>query len=366
MATKYHNALRSFLLLLILFIHWTFNGISAQQISKGADSLAETDSAYIADYKNLLTARVFLLYQDASFALNPGISQKIMYTPNVAGRVGIAGFYKWFGVGLSMGNSILRRSTTRYGNTSVLDLRVNAYWRSVAAEVYLQNLKGFYIRNFRDSLGGFFKIPDMRIFALGFIGYWILNHERFSIRSAFIQNERQKKSAGSFVLRPTFLYYNLSSGEGIIPAEVIYTYGIGSQFFLRKGEFYSLGLAPGYTYTLVLFKKAYLNAALFPGVLWQNYHFEANHELYSSAKFTFTLSWRAAMGYNANTWYIGAGIVSGFDKIPGWIGNSTFYYDIAQIRFWVGTRFHWFKKKKINTTFALPYEHGFYHTERKI
>jgi len=366
LATKYHNALRSFLLLLILFIHWTFNGISAQQISKGADSLAETDSAYIADYKNLLTARVFLLYQDASFALNPGISQKIMYTPNVAGRVGIAGFYKWFGVGLSMGNSILRRSTTRYGNTSVLDLRVNAYWRSVAAEVYLQNLKGFYIRNFRDSLGGFFKIPDMRIFALGFIGYWILNHERFSIRSAFIQNERQKKSAGSFVLRPTFLYYNLSSGEGIIPAEVIYTYGIGSQFFLRKGEFYSLGLAPGYTYTLVLFKKVYLNAALFPGVLWQNYHFEANHELYSSAKFTFTLSWRAAMGYNANTWYIGAGIVSGFDKIPGWIGNSTFYYDIAQIRFWVGTRFHWFKKKKINTTFALPYEHGFYHTERKI
>ena len=366
MATKYHNALRSFLLLLILFIHWTFNGISAQQISKGADSLAETDSAYIADYKNLLTARVFLLYQDASFALNPGISQKIMYTPNVAGRVGIAGFYKWFGVGLSLGNSILRRSTTKYGNTSVLDLRVNAYGRSVAAELYLQNLKGFYIRNFRDSLGGFFKIPDMRIFALGFIGYWILNHERFSIRSAFIQNERQKKSAGSFVLRPTFLYYNLSSGEGIIPAEVIYTYGIGSQFFLRKGEFYSLGLAPGYTYTLVLFKKVYLNAALFPGVLWQNYHFEANRELYSSAKFTFTLSWRAALGYNADTWYIGAGIVSGFDKIPGWIGNSTFYYDIAQIRFWVGTRFHWFKKKKINTTFALPYEHGFYHTERKI
>jgi hypothetical protein len=312
----------------------------------GLDSLAVTDSTYIADYKNLITARVFLLYQDASFVLNPKTSGEIIYTPNVAGRIGIAGFYKWFGLGLSVGNSWFKRSTTRYGNTSVLDLRVNAYGRPVAAEVYLQNLKGFYIRNLKDPEGNFYKIPDMKIFAIGFTGYWILNHERFSIRSAFIQNERQKKSAGSFILRPTFLYYNLSSENGILPAEVIHIYGIKNDFLLKKGEFYSLGLAPGYTYTLVLFKKAYLNAALFPGILLQNYYFEANGLSYSSANSTFTLSWRAALGYNSDSWYIGAGIVSGFDRIPSWIGNSTFYYDIGQVRFWVGTRFHWFKKKK--------------------
>jgi Domain of unknown function (DUF4421) len=346
LAISFHTPRKNFPFLLILFIHWTSNGIAAQQLSSGADSLSGTDTAYIADYKNLLTARVFLLYQDASFVLNPNTSEKIIYSPNVSGRIGIAGFYKWFGLGISFGNSIFRRSATKYGNTSVLDLRVNAYGRSVAAELYLQNLKGFYIRNLKDTLGDFFKIPDMKIFALGFIGYYIYNHERFSIRSAFIQNERQKKSAGSFILRPTFLYYNLSSVEGIVPVEIIATYGIKNNFLLKKGEFYSFGLAPGYAYTLVFFKKAYLNAALFPGILWQNYHFEANGESYSSANFTFTLSWRAALGYNTNTWYIGAAIVSGFDKIPGWIGNSTFYYDIGQVRFWVGTRFNWFKKKK--------------------
>jgi hypothetical protein len=67
---------------------------------------------------------------------------------------------------------------------------------------------------------------------------------------------------------------------------------------------------------------------------------------YSSANFTFTLNWRAALGYNTDNWYLGAGIQSGFDEVPAWIGNSTFYYDIAQIRVWAGTRFHWFKKKK--------------------
>jgi len=346
LAIQFHITLKGYLFFLVLLTTRTGNGVFAQSSVPVAENSSGTDSTYIADYKNLFTARVFLLYQDASFVVHPGTSEELIYTPNVSGRIGIAGFYKWIGLGLSLGNSILRRSTTRYGNTSVLDLRVNAYGRSVAAELYLQDLKGFYIRNLKDPQGNFYKIPDMRIFATGFIGYWILNYERFSIRSAFIQNERQKKSAGSFMIRPTFLYYYLSSIDGIVSSEIINTYGIKNNFLLRGGEFYSLGLAPGYSYTLVLFKKAYATAALVPGVLWQNYHYDANHVSYSSANFTFTLSWRAALGYNTDTWYIGAGVVSGFDQIPGWIGNSTFYYEIAQIRFWVGTRFHWFKKKK--------------------
>jgi hypothetical protein len=346
LTTAIHNSLRNYLFLLILVIHWTCNDIVAQQVTGEVENSTGTDSAYITDYKNLLTVRIFLLYQDASLVLNPRTSEKLIYTPNVSGRIGIAGFYKWFGLGLSLGNSIFRRSVTKYGNTSVLDLRVNAYGRSVAAELYLQNLKGFYIQSLKDTLGDLFKIPDMRIFSIGIIGYYIYNHERFSLRSAFIQNERQKKSAGSLIIRPTFLYYNLSSGDGIIPAEMIYTYGIKNNFRVSSGEFYSFGLAPGYAYTLVLFKRAYLSAAIFPGILWQNYHYEAFQRVYSSANFTFTLSWRAAVGYNSDNWYIGAGIVSGFDKIPGWIGNSTFYYDIGQVRFWVGTRFHWFKKRK--------------------
>jgi hypothetical protein len=346
LAISLHTTWKNFSFLLVLFIHWTCNDVVAQQLTIGADSLSGTDTAYIADYKDLLTVRVFLLYQDASLVINPRTSEELVFAPNVSGRIGIAGFYKWFGLGLSLGNSILRRSADTYGNTTVLDLRANAYGRSVAAELYLQNLKGFYIRNLKDPQGNFYKIPDMRIFALGFIGYYIYNHKRFSIRSAFIQNERQKKSVGSIIIRPTFLYYKLSSPNGIIPADLILTYGINNHFYIQKGEFYSLGLAPGYTYTLILFKKAYLNAAIFPGILWQNYRYETAQALYSSANFTFTLSWRAAIGYNTDTWYIGAGIVSGFDKIPGWIGNSTFYYDIAQLRCWAGTRFNWFKKKK--------------------
>lgn len=346
MAAIHYNPTERILILLVIFFSLIHCRVHAGSLQPEPDSLRGIDSAYIADYKNLLTARLFLLYQDASFVLSPQTSKEIVYTPNVSGRIGIAGFYKWFGLGLSLGNSVFRRSANRYGNTSVLDLRVNAYGRVLAGEFYVQNLKGFYIRNLKDPDGNFYKIPDMRIFSVGITGYWIYNHDRFSIRSAFIQNERQKKSAGSFIIRGTFLYYDLSSGSGILPAGLITSYSINNQFFIREGEFWSYGLAPGYSYSLIFLKNFYLNAGVFPGVLLQHYQYQAQQSYYTSADFTFTLSWRAAIGYNTDSWYVGAGIVSGFDKVPGWTGNSTFYYDIAQMRVWAGTRFAWFRKKK--------------------
>jgi hypothetical protein len=340
------NGLRRYYLFLVIFTGCSAGPVFAQDFGKRTDTIQGPDTAYIADYTQLLTARFFLLYQDASLVLNPGSSDEIIYSPNVSGRIGIAGIYKWFGLGISMGNSVLKRNTEKYGNTSVLDLRVNAYGRSVAAELYLQNLRGFFLKEPVDPQGDYYKIPDMRIFSLGFTGYYIYNHKRFSIRSAFIQNERQKKSAGSFILRPTFLYYKITSDSGIIPSELAFNYAINSHFLIQGGDFYSFGLSPGYAYTLVFLKKFYLNAAAFPGVLWQHYNYEADQHLFSSAAFTFTFSWRAAAGYNTDRFYIGASIASGFDKIPGWAGKSNFYYDIAQMRFWIGTRFNWFKKKK--------------------
>ena len=100
------NLRKNPLLLSVLFILLTGGGIAAQQETQDSGNSYGTDSAFIADYKNLLTARVFLLYQDASFVLNPGNSKQIIFTPNVAGRIGIEGFYKWFGLGLSIGNPI--------------------------------------------------------------------------------------------------------------------------------------------------------------------------------------------------------------------------------------------------------------------
>jgi hypothetical protein len=188
------------------------------------------DSSYREDYTNLLTSRLFLLYQNASLVINPDIDKisKIVYRPNVNVRIGIAGFWKWFGLGLSIDNPFYKTDRNAYGKTTTLDLRVNAFGRSVAGELFYQTYKGFYISSQERTDGAHYIIPDMKTIAVGLSGYWIYNSKRFSIRAAFIQNERQKKSAGSLVIRPALLYYQVSSDLGIIPAEIADEYNFPS------------------------------------------------------------------------------------------------------------------------------------------
>lgn len=306
------------------------------------------DSTYLADYTNLLTARLFLLFQNASLLINPEDNKisKIVYRPNANIRVGIAGFWKWFGLGLSIENPFYKTDRVAYGKTTTLDLRVNAFGRVVAGEFFFQQYKGFFISSPEKNDGTHYIIPDMRTISIGVAGYWIFNSKRFSIRAAFIQNERQKKSAGSLVVRPSFLYYRISSKNGIIPLEIVDTSHFPLTNQVTSGKFYSLGISPGYVYTLVFLKNFYLTAGIFPGVAAQISSYSNEQKVNSASDITFQLSGRFAIGYNSDKWFLGGSVQMGFNEVPDKLNSALFNYDVAQFRFWGGTRFDIFRKKR--------------------
>jgi hypothetical protein len=306
------------------------------------------DSNYLADYTNVLTARIFLLFQNASLLVNTADHNisKIVFRPNTNVRVGIAGFWKWFGLGLSINNPFYKTDPESYGKTTTLDLRVNAFGRSVAGEFFLQRYRGFYISSPKAPDGTNYIIPDMKTFSLGIGGYWIYNAARFSIRAAFIQNERQKKSAGSLVVRPAFQYYEISSDQGIIPAEIIERYHIPTTNLVTNGKVYSLGLSPGYAYTLVFLKNCYFTAAVFPGIAAQFFSIGREPDVSTGFEFAFQLSGRFALGYNSDKWFLGGSVQTGFNEVPDKLSNAMFNYNLAQFRLWGGTRFDIFRKKK--------------------
>jgi len=319
-------------------------------IFKKDDAKETFDSTYIYDYTDLLTTRLFLLFQNASLLINTPDNNvpKIVYRPNVNVRIGIAGFWKWFGLGLSIDNPFYKTDRNEYGKTTTLDLRVNAFGRKIAGELFVQQYKGFYIGSPERPNGTHYIIPDMKTFSIGIAGYWIYNARRFSIRAAFIQNEGQKKSAGSLVVRPSFLFYRISSGQGIIPPELVDIYHIPSTNLVTGGKFYSLGLSPGYVYTLVFLRNFYLTAAVFPGIAAQFASYKNERSVYSNFEFAFQLSGRFALGYNSDKWFLGGSVQIGFNEVPDKLNNALFSYDVAQFRFWGGTRFDLFKKKKKN------------------
>lgn len=307
------------------------------------------DSSFISDYTHLLTARCFILFQDADVLSNPGNIEKIIYRPNVNLRIGIAGFYKWFGLALSLENFFSFLDKEIYGSTSSIDLRINGFGRRIAGEAFFQKYTGFFIQTPKKDDGTYYLLPDMSTFSIGLSGYWIYNPERFSIRAAFIQTERQKKSAGSLLVRPFFLYYQITSDQGIIPGDLIRQYNIPASKMITQGEFYAIGLSPGYNYTWVFLKNFYVSCTIFPGVAAQFYNFKNATKTWNDFEFSFKLGGRIAAGYNSDKWFIGGSVQTSFNQIPDRLSNTLFDYDVSQIRIWAGTRFNLFKKKKSDT-----------------
>lgn len=324
--------------------------IKFSSIAQYKDTLSATtlDSTYVEDYTEWLTTRLYLLYQNATFVISTNEVDNIIFQPNTDIKLGIAGFYKWFGLGLSITNPFYQFNKETYGKTSAIDLRINAFGRAVAAEVFFQNFRGFYIRNIHPSYNQYYILPDMNLFSMGAYGYWIYNSRKFSLRAAFVQNERQVKSAGSFMIRPGFSFFEVSSDTGIIPGEIIRNFKLAPDEIIKQGKFYNISLAPGYTYTFVFLKHVYFNAAVFPGVAWLSYSYKGKSNTYSRSDFIFQLGIRLALGYNTKKWYIGGAVITGFNDLDAPWSNSSFFYDVSQFRIWGGMRFDIFRKKKKN------------------
>lgn len=304
------------------------------------------DTLFIAGYTHQLTARGFILYQNASFIVQPDQINRIVFRPNLNFRVGLAGFWKWFGLGLSMESPFLKNTSDTHGETSYIDLRLNVFGRKLAGELFFQSYKGFYISDPLRSDGSHFIAPDMKTFSFGIAGYWIYNHDRYSIRAAFIQNERQRRSAGSLVVRPSFLYYQIDSEKGIIPSDLADSLIIPGSSQILSGEVVTLGLSPGYSYTQIFLKNFYISGTVFPGVFWQTNSYKTMSNDHIDSDFSFHLSGRFALGYNSDVWFIGGSVSAGLNDMPAELNKALFNYEVAQYRIWAGTRFDLFRGKK--------------------
>lgn len=307
----------------------------------------EPDTTFVKNYKNLVTTRLFFLFQDASITFYNPANQEKEFKPYVPMRFGIAAFYKWFGLGLSAGFPFTRNNYDKYVKSDVLDFRILAYSKIGTFELFYQNYKGFYLQGEEESPGDFLDFPEMRSWSAGFYATYAYNFARFSLRAAYIQNERQLKSAGSLMIRPAIHYYQLETDTPLFvpdPDENVLT-ETAKQF--QRNNTLTLSLAPGYAYTFVFFKHFYINASVFMGVNYQSGKYEYfDHSETLTSDIIFNLLGRFAAGYNSDKWYFGASYVFNYDEYPLPSQNYKSFYNLNQLRIWLGTRFDLFGRKK--------------------
>ncbi|MCF8386289.1 MAG: DUF4421 domain-containing protein, partial [Bacteroidales bacterium] len=260
---------------------------------------------YVRDYKDLITARTYLLYEGIGFTINPSRTDiNIDYKPNIHTKVGLAAFYKWFGLGLAVRNPFYARDNQEKGKSSIIDLRVNAYGKSIACELSYQDYNGFYLSNSGQVIPGwkpgdaYYQRPDMEIEAFSILFYYLFNSDKHSIRAVYIQNEQQLKSSGALVLVPSYMYTRLHADSGLVPGVFAPAEEVLPEENIIQGKFHNAGFSAGYSYTFVFFKNFYLNLSLIPGMFLQKSEYSSNSGKIRNQELALLWLGRGALGFS--------------------------------------------------------------------
>lgn len=115
----------------------------------------------------------------------------------------------------------------------------------------MQSHTGYEIS--KDKSKDYYFSSDLKTQFYGTNFYYVFNHNRFSYRAIFSQNEKQVKSSGSFLLG-TSLYYNRIQSDSVVISDEIGTNYKNLQF----------GVSAGYAYTWA-FRYVQMSASALAG-----------------------------------------------------------------------------------------------------
>lgn len=304
------------------------------------------DTNYIKPYAEELTGRFFLSQKYTSFKV-PGSADypSFRYRPNTTLNVGIGATYRSFSLNLAYGLAVLNNDEAIRGRTKYLDLQGHFYTRKIAIDFFGQFYKGYYIstQNFVPGYAGYFLRPDLRVRMVGLSGYYVFNNKRFSYRASMIQNERQTKSAGTFLIGGESYYGTVQSDFQLIPSEIAAHYPQGDVNRLRFGK---VGVGLGYAYTYVLEEHWFATGSVTLNPSLDFVREETPRDYKESFGISLNYMTRLAVGYNARRWIYTASWINNTVTMQGSYNEANYNISTGNYRFTVARRFTLSKKQK--------------------
>ena len=138
--------------------------------------------------------------------------------------------------------------------------------------------------------------PDLKIQQYGLFGQYLFNNKKYSYKAAFIQNEKQVKSAGSII-----------AGMGVYISSI----DSDSSFVYKGKNFldnFQFGFSGGYAYTWVISPRWYIAGSATVGI---NFGSEKVSKFGKQKLEVYpTVFPRFAAGYNHSDWSLGLFFVS--------------------------------------------------------
>lgn len=299
------------------------------------------DDQPIIDLSDKFLARIYTVTKLNSLEIeNLRTDDVIQHLPNGGTNLGLGFNYKRLGLGIAVGLPRNSESQRKFGKTRKLDIQGSMYGKTIGGEAFLQHYKGYYNSNPEDFLDWNQdtrpQLPSMEVWSVGLVGFYIFNSKKYSYRAAFVKDEIQNKSSGSFLAG---IFGNLdesSTDNGFIPEE--YPDSIKVNVNVKKFSNIATGISLGYAYNLIIRKKILAGIALLPGFGFQNTTYETlSDERVNKNQAAAQLQVRAALGYEHKYFFINITGSVNWRSIE--LNPYNFNLSTEQFRFILGKRF---------------------------
>lgn len=288
---------------LYLLIAVAFAGISPIMAQESLH-----DSSYYQTFPEHLTSRFYFSQKYTALKLMDKESGRdYLFMPNTTLNMGVGATYNNLTLNLAYGFGFLNPEQGK-GKTKYLDAQAHLYPQKLVIDLFIQIYNGYYLlpKGLGAGVGeNYLTRPDMKVRKIGASVQYVFNHGKFSYRAAFLQNEWQKKSAGTFLLGAE-MYGGMAKDEmNLIPDQFM---GDPSRNF-KTLSFFELGPNAGYAYTLVIKEHFFItaSAAANLGVGYSTHDGESGRHTKWGINPNYFL--RAFVGYNSETWSINANYV---------------------------------------------------------
>jgi hypothetical protein len=288
-------------LVLLIRVLCLFIPIAQAQKEKFPD---DHDSTYYTTYRSMLTARVYLSRKYNVLSFNPPApAQSFQYRATTSLNLGIGATYHAVTVNIGFGISKFNPDNEK-GNTKYLDLQGHFYARKWNVDLLGEFYKGYFLTP--DGLAAptgdkFYLRPDMGLSLVGFAFYRALNEKKFSYQAGLLQNEWQKKSAGSLLIGGEIYYGAIYGDSTLIPTAIDPK---ASALAIDKFHFFSFGPGIGYAYTLVIKEHFFIlgSATINLAFRYSNEISTQNDQQGNHFGFRPNYMLHAGAGYNSNKW----------------------------------------------------------------
>jgi hypothetical protein len=268
------------------------------------------DTAHVLSYKKSLSIGFVTSIQNSSISLSDSLNNRLEFSTNNPTQYGIGFSLGWLSAEITFTVPGWSVADTLRGATSSRNLGVGTTGSRLIGRALWNSSEGFHpedpatIDSSWTAGDRYPARPDIRSNTfLVSANYALSGKGRFSFKAALYQTERQRRSAGTFLLGGALWLNDIRSDGPFLPA-------LGNDRFLKGADFDQirrtvLGATIGYIHTFVIGGKGFVTMALVPGLSAQQQRISllAASEVASDWKVGALAELKFGIGFNGDRFY---------------------------------------------------------------